>query len=66
MLAEDLTTICGEDPYTYPQGSLHSDIVELTGWIYFSTHFSSDLPGAYAIVDRLALDWLRVVQRALP
>jgi len=48
MLAEDLTILCGEDPYTNPQGSLHSDVVEANGWIYFSTHFSSALPGAYA------------------
>ena len=27
MLAEDLPAICGEDPYTDPQGGLHSDVV---------------------------------------
>lgn len=48
MLAEDITTICGEDPYTNPQGKIHSDIVEANGWIYFSTHFSSERPGAYS------------------
>jgi hypothetical protein len=47
MLAEDLTTICGEDPETNPQGKLHSDIVEANGWLYMSMHFSSELPGAY-------------------
>ena len=47
MLAEDLTTICGEDPATNPQGKLHSDIVEANGWLYMSMHFSSELPGAY-------------------
>ena len=47
LLAEDLTTICGEDPQTNPQGKLHSDIVEANGWLYMSTHFSSELPGAY-------------------
>ena len=47
MLAEDLTTICGEDPQTNPQGKLHSDIVEANGWLYMSMHFSSELPGAY-------------------
>ena len=48
MLAEDLTRICGEDPQTNPQGKLHSDIVEANGWLYMATHFSSELPGAYA------------------
>jgi hypothetical protein len=47
MLAEDLTKICGEDPQTNPQGKLHSDIVEANGWLYMSTHFSSEGPGAY-------------------
>jgi hypothetical protein len=47
MLAEDLTTICGEDPETNPQGKLHSDIVEANGWLYMSLHFSSELPAAY-------------------
>ncbi|MBC8646528.1 MAG: hypothetical protein H7X85_05155, partial [Thermoanaerobaculia bacterium] len=47
LLAEDLTTICGEDPQTNPQGKLHSDIVEAHGWLYMATHFSSELPGAY-------------------
>src|SRR5450631_3851145 len=28
MLVADITTICGEDPYTNPQGKIHSDIVE--------------------------------------
>ena len=48
LLAEDITTIVGEDPQTNPQGKLHSDIVEANGWLYFSTHFSSELPGAYS------------------
>jgi hypothetical protein len=48
LLAEDLSVVCGEDPYTNPQGKLHSDIVEAGGWLYMSTHFSSELPGAYA------------------
>lgn len=48
LLADDITTICGEDPQTNPQGKLHSDIVEANGWLYMSTHFSSELPGAYA------------------
>jgi hypothetical protein len=47
LLAEDITTICGENPKTNPQGKLHSDIVEANGWLYMSTLFSSELPGAY-------------------
>jgi hypothetical protein len=47
LLAEDITTICGEDPKKNPQGKIHSDIVEANGWLYMSTHFSSALPGAY-------------------
>ncbi len=47
LLAEDLTTICGEDPQTNPQGKLHSDIVESNGWLYMSTLFASDMPGAW-------------------
>lgn len=47
LLVDDITTICGEDPQTNPQGKLHSDIVESSGWLYMSTHFSSEMPGAY-------------------
>jgi uncharacterized repeat protein (TIGR01451 family) len=47
LLAEDITTICGEDPQTNPQGKLHSDIVEANGWLYMTTHFSSEFPGAW-------------------
>ncbi len=47
LLAEDVTTICGEDPKTNPQGKVHSNIVEANGWLYMSTHFASRLPGAY-------------------
>ena len=46
QLAADLTLICGEDPDISPQGKLHSDIVEANGWLYFSTKFSSEKPGA--------------------
>lgn len=49
MLAEDLSVICGEDPYTNPQGKLHSDIVEANGWLFMSIHFSSEKPGAYDV-----------------
>lgn len=48
LLAEDITRVCGEDPLTNPQGKLHSDVVEANGWLYLTTHFSSELPGAYA------------------
>jgi hypothetical protein len=48
LLAEDITVICGEDPQTNPQGKLHSDLVEANGWLYMSTYFSSELPGAFA------------------
>ena len=47
MLAEDITTICGEDPQTNPQGKIHSDILEANGWLYMSTHFASGRPAAY-------------------
>ena len=42
MLAEDITTICGEDPQTNPQGKIHSDIQEMHGWLFFTTHFAAD------------------------
>ena len=42
MLAEDLTTIVGENPLTNPQGKLHSDILEANGWLYFATYFSNE------------------------
>ncbi len=42
MLAEDMTKICGEDlRKTPPQGKIHSPIVELGGWLYFTTHLSN-------------------------
>lgn len=41
-IAEDITTIVGEDPSkTPPQGKIHSPFVEANGWIYFSTHLST-------------------------
>ncbi|MBZ5676447.1 MAG: hypothetical protein LAP61_19595 [Acidobacteriia bacterium] len=49
MLAEDITTICGEDPQTNPQGKIHSDIQEMHGWLFFTTHFAADdRPGGIA------------------
>ncbi len=42
VLAEDMTQICGEDlTKTPPQGKIHSPIVELEGWLYFTTHLSN-------------------------
>jgi hypothetical protein len=42
MLAEDMTLICGDDrTKTPPQGKIHSPIVELNGWLYFTTHLSN-------------------------
>lgn len=46
MLCDDMTRVCGEDPQQNPQGKMHSDIVEAKGWLYFTTHFSSERPGA--------------------
>ncbi|MFN7925699.1 MAG: malectin domain-containing carbohydrate-binding protein [Bryobacteraceae bacterium] len=49
QIAGDITTICGEDPQTNPQGKLHSDMVEANGWLYMSTHFAvDDKPGAFS------------------
>jgi hypothetical protein len=42
MLTADITVICGEDPQTNPQGKIHSDILELNGWLYFATYFGVD------------------------
>ena len=40
-LSGDITRICGEDPSkTAPQGKIHSDVVEINGWLYFGTHGS--------------------------
>ena len=47
-LSDDITKICGENPQTNPQGAVRSDIVEASGWLYFSTHFENDtVPGTY-------------------
>jgi hypothetical protein len=49
VLCEDITRICGEDPTrTPPQGKIHSDIVELDGWLYFATHLGNYWPEATA------------------
>ena len=42
ILADDITTICGEDLTRTPsQGKIHSPIVEYDGWLYFTTHLSN-------------------------
>lgn len=42
ILADDMTTICGEDMTKTPsQGKIHSPIVEHDGWLYFTTHLSN-------------------------
>ena len=42
VLAEDMTRVCSEDiARTPPQGKIHSPIVELDGWLYFTTHLSN-------------------------
>jgi hypothetical protein len=42
MLAADITLICGEDPQTNPQGKIHSNIPEMNGWLFFTTHFGAE------------------------
>jgi hypothetical protein len=38
----NLSTICGENAAVQvPQGKLHSDIVECSRWLYFSTHLAN-------------------------
>jgi hypothetical protein len=42
ILADDLTTVCGEDLTKTPsQGKIHSPIVEHNGWLYFTSHLSN-------------------------
>jgi hypothetical protein len=49
LLTEDITRVCGEDPTkTPPQGKIHSDVVELDGWLYFATHLANYWPAAAA------------------
>ena len=66
LLADDITIIAGEDPQTNPQGKLHSDIVEANGWLYMSTHFSSEGPGASPTMERLARHRLRTGDWCVP
>lgn len=44
MIAEDMTLICGEEDTETQQGKIHSPIVELDGWLYFTTHLSNYWP----------------------
>ncbi|MEN8230682.1 MAG: hypothetical protein ABFS38_21175 [Bacteroidota bacterium] len=48
MIAEDMTVVCGEDHLNTRQGKIHSPIVELDGWLYFSTHLSNYWPEGIA------------------
>ncbi len=42
LLAEDITAVVGEDPLTNPQGKIHSNMQEMHGWLFFTTHFGAD------------------------
>ena len=66
LLAEDITTIMGEDPHTNPQGSLHSDIVEANGWLYMSAYYASELDGAVSTLYRRTCHRLRTGDRRVP
>ncbi len=44
MIAEDMTLVCGEGDTDTQQGKIHSPIVELDGWLYFTTHLSNYWP----------------------
>lgn len=42
MLSQDVSADCGEDANTQvPQGKLHSQLVEMDGWVYGSTHLGN-------------------------
>jgi hypothetical protein len=41
VLADDMTIVCGEENTHSQQGKIHSPIVELEGWLYFTTHLSN-------------------------
>ncbi len=49
MIAEDMTLICGEENTETQQGKIHSPIVELDGWLYFTTHLSNYWPEGIAL-----------------
>ncbi len=44
VIAEDMTLVCGEGDSGSQQGKIHSPIVELDGWLYFTTHLSNYWP----------------------
>ncbi|MEN8203100.1 MAG: hypothetical protein ABFS28_10935 [Bacteroidota bacterium] len=44
VIAEDMTVVCGEELSGSQQGKIHSPIVELDGWLYFTTHLSNYWP----------------------
>ena len=44
VIAEDMTVVCGEGESRSQQGKIHSPIVELDGWLYFTTHLSNYWP----------------------
>ena len=44
VIAEDMTLVCGEGESGSQQGKIHSPIVELDGWLYFTTHLSNYWP----------------------
>lgn len=44
LLAEDMTTVCGESNTLSQQGKIHSPIIEHSGWLYFNTHLSNYWP----------------------
>lgn len=61
VLAEDMTIVLGEGNTTSQQGKIHSPIVELDGWLYFTTHLSnywpkgiSDYTGAHVVGYEMA------------
>jgi len=44
VIAEDMTVVCGEEFTGSQQGKIHSPIIELDGWLYFTTHLSNYWP----------------------
>jgi hypothetical protein len=49
VIAEDMTVICGEEFSGSQQGKIHSPIIELDGWLYFTTHLSNYWPPASSV-----------------
>ncbi len=47
VLTKDITAVCGEDPAKITaQGQIHSNVVEMDGWLYCTTHFANEWKGA--------------------